>query len=187
MSFTQLQLGMFCVAFMLFGGLGCAPATTPTPAPPTATPTPLPPTITPTPSLPGANGTPVVFVNTPTAGVQIKDTFVTAEEIMKFRSRSQKPSATRFSSGTTELSLIVIFCPPPSDGTRIGVNIVGTNGQVELDEIVSSIQIGAPEGCLTYGRDLEPKNGVFADGPYQAELRINSLPVAELNWTIGED
>lgn len=138
-----------------------------------------------TPSLLGASGPPMVTVSTSVGDIKIEDFYIIEESDLDTILSGKKTIPAIFSSGTTRLSVVVVICTPLENGTDINVKIIGNDGPLELDDLVTFISLSNPEGCLIVTRDLKPVSGKYADGPYQAQLSINDIVVALLNWTVG--
>jgi len=151
--------------------VGCQPAPTPTPVP-----TPVPPTPT-----PGASGAPVVFIGKPESG-SIEDMWVTADTDLSGSSAKTLPAV--FPSSTAELFIVVKFSSLPS-GVNLGVDVMGTKGIVQLDKEAKGKMLVTDKLVWFFALPVKPVSGKFADGPYQATVTFNSIPIALLNWTVG--
>ncbi len=136
-------------------------------------------------ALPGANGPRLQKVGKPPPALQIKDIFVTDKD----PTMASVPQKAVFPSGSPRLGVVVSLGKRPPQGTRIDIEVFGAGGAIKL----------APTGTLTheiarYGqvevlmieRTVRPEAGPFADGNFQAEVKINGELHALLNWTVGD-
>jgi len=127
----------------------------------------------------------MVIINTPVADIKIEDFYIIEESDVDTILSGKKTIPAIFSSGTTQLSIVIVICSPLENGTDINVEIMGNDGPIEVDDLAGFMTFSYPDGCITVTRDFKPVSGKYADGPYQALLSINEVVVALLNWTIG--
>lgn len=173
----QISFGIFVILLL------AACHTQTTQIAPTLTPTLV--QVTSTPLLRGAADTPMVFIETPPVNIKITDFYIIEEADLDIIRESKKTIPAIFSSGTKQLTIVVVICPPLENGVDVTVDIIGNNGLVKVDEVVSVLTLTQPDRCITVVRDFKPLSGKYEDGPYQARLSINNIVVALLNWTVG--
>jgi hypothetical protein len=118
----------------------------------------------------------------PPQQLEIVDVFVYARPEEAARG-AVRPN--RFPSGTPQLTLDIRVKELRRLGTVIRFEIEHAAGRVEMSDGMFSFARLEQEGVASMELDLIPKNGVFADGPYQLKLYMNDVPVAILNWTVG--
>ena len=134
------------------------------------------------PPLPGASGPRVQLVAEPPQLLEIVDVFVYARPEEAARG-AVRPN--RFASGTRKLTLDIRVKELRRLGTVIRFDVENAAGQVEISDGMFSFARLEQEGVASMELDLVPKNGAYADGPYQLKLYMNDLLVAILNWSVG--
>jgi hypothetical protein len=132
--------------------------------------------------LPGANGPRLQLLAKPPQQLEIVDIFVYARPEQAARG-AVRPN--RFPSGTPRLTLDIRVKELRRLGTVIRFELEHAAGRVETSDGMFSFARLEHEGVSSMELDLLPKNGAFADGPYQLELYMNDVLVAILNWSVG--
>jgi hypothetical protein len=133
-------------------------------------------------SLPGAAGPRLELVAAPPQELQIVDVFVYARAA---EAAANVPRPNRFPSGTKRLTLDIRVKELRRMGTVIRFEVDTASGRVDIADGLFSFARLEKEGVSSMDLDLAPKQGVFADGPYQLRLYMNETLVAVLNWSIG--
>lgn len=100
--------------------------------------------------------------------------------------KPEKPPQHRvFPSGTKELHVAVRFERRPT-ATSFSIEVYNHNGKLTLGPSISMQAENLATGDFTVGTDLNPKAGPFADGPYQAKIKLDDKVVALVNWEVGQ-
>jgi len=146
------------------------------------------PAIPATPTLPGASGAPSVLISTVEPDVKVVEAYMTQENSLP----AKKTSPAVFPSGTRELFMMVRLTGNLSALSDIlkddpnWVQVSGNSGIVELEQITEDTKMPFELGNgVAMVLPVKPTSGTFADGPYQATLKIKETTVAILNWTVG--
>ena len=99
--------------------------------------------------------------------------------------KPEAPPAHRvFPSGTKELHLAVKFAQRPAASNCV-IEIYTLKGKIKLGPSVYMMAENRSTGEFTLGINLEPQTGAFADGPYQAKLKLDDKVVVLANWEVG--
>lgn len=99
--------------------------------------------------------------------------------------KPEAPPAHRvFPSGTKELHLAVKFARRPA-ASSFSIEIYTLKGKVTLGPSISMVAENRTTGEFTVGTDLNPETGAFADGPYQAKVKLDDKVVVVVNWEVG--
>jgi hypothetical protein len=133
--------------------------------------------------LRGAAGPRLEWVTKPPADLGLTDMAMSNGDLTKFE--GGKPPPTAFPSGTKSLDLVARFKSAPPDGTRITAEVRGRAGSVGLKGGPLITSQNNATGEFDVLLMCSPKNGDYADGPYQTRVIVNGAETALLNWSVG--
>lgn len=170
----RIFLSFLSVLILVMGALGCSSGS-PNNTSGAAQPTPQA-----TLNLPGAAGKPLEMTSITSNVYSFKDAYVTAE---KGFFGSQKTIPPVFPSGTTKLYLVVQYSGELPTTQKLTRKVNGRNGPVKFESSSTSTSSTFDGKFVTFS--MEPANGKFEDGPYQALVELGGREIAKLNWTVG--
>lgn len=153
---------------------GATVAAAPPQAPPPGTPAPL----------PGASGPQSEIVGQPPNDNEIVEVFVyeTPEQAAVGAVRPQ-----RFRSGIDRLELDVRLRELPRTGVRVRYEVLTADGPLPMDDRgLVTIAFMSTIGVASMDFELFPQAPAFPDGPYRLTVFMNDVPVAVLNWSVGD-
>lgn len=135
------------------------------------------------PALPGADGPQLELGDVPPREVELVDVFVYATPD---QAAPGVEHPRRFPSGTTRLLLDVRTKALPLFGATFRFEILDRQGSVEIVDALATFAKLSTLGGASALFELQPRAGVYTDGPYQLRLFIDDVRVATLNWSVGE-
>jgi hypothetical protein len=174
MSRKRILLSFLSFLVLVVGALGCTSGS-PNNASGAAQPTPQA-----TLDLPGAAGTPVIMKSITSNMYSFRDAYVTAETGFVGGTKTIPPV---FPSGTKKLYLVVQYSGELPTTQKLTRKVNGRNGPVKFEFSSTSTSSTFDGKFVTFS--MEPANGRFEDGPYQAIVELGRSEIAKLNWTVG--
>jgi hypothetical protein len=137
--------------------------------------------------LPGAKGPRLQMLGKPNRSIPVKDIFLCNSPPDLFETKGREVQY--FPSGTPVLHGVVAFEGAPAEGTRFDFTVFSASGPLNMSPRGHGTQelrqFGQVVACLV-DTPLCPEAGVYPDGDYQAEVRINGERFALLNWSVGK-
>ena len=95
------------------------------------------------------------------------------------------PGVRALPSGTRTLYVAVKFERPP-EGQSISIDVYNESGRVDIGAGLLLEERNTATGAYTLRMARQPTAGKFADGRYQARVKVDEEVVARVNWGIGE-
>jgi hypothetical protein len=133
---------------------------------------------------PGASGERVVELRKPPDSLRLRRYFLTADSKKVPGPKEAWPQV--LPSGTREVWVGLGLDQKPPDGTNLTVFILDADGFVKMPQKFEPVTINSA-GEFIWLLPCSPGRGAFPDGPYQAQIYIDGIRCALLNWSVGSD